>query len=229
MREENLPRLADTHIGSGHPDYLVYRRLIPELKSAARYAGGRLLDIGCGNKPYRAFFADRVTEYFGCDVVQSDRKLVDVICPANAIPLPDETFSTVLSTQTIEHVADYHGLLREAFRLLTPEGHLIISAPLYWPLHEEPHDFIRFTKYGLTEAFEIAGFETVSVRPNGGKWATCGLAFIHALAGGPLHRAKVVWMINKLFGMLDDRFFDPVNTMNYVAIARKPKPTGAFR
>ncbi|MEI9956305.1 MAG: class I SAM-dependent methyltransferase [Ferruginibacter sp.] len=101
----------------------------------------------------------KITDYTGCDIIQSDLQKVDILCEANKIPLADNTFDTVFSTQTIEHVADHQGVINEAYRLLKPGGAIIVSAPLYWHLHEEPYDFFRFTKYGFEYIFNKAGFE----------------------------------------------------------------------
>jgi SAM-dependent methyltransferase len=181
---ENLSRFSRFDvIDVSHPYFLHYRTLNKALSEASKYAVGRLLDIGCGNKPYEEYF-ELVTAYIGCDVVQSSLHRVDVISTATSLPFESESFDVAFSTQVIEHVAEYPTLLKEAFRLLKPQGHLIISGPMYWHLHEEPHDFYRFTKYG----------------------------FRHIL---------VIRLSNKVSAWLDDRKFNEMNTLNYVAVAVK--------
>lgn len=238
MREEGLERFTDYKgISPGNNYYLVYKPLFKDLeKSVTTYAKGRVLDIGCGNKPYEQMFTGRITEYIGCDIVQSSEKKVDVISEATNIPLPDASFDTVFSTQTLEHVAEHQKLLNEAFRLLKPGGHIIVSAPLYWHLHEEPYDFFRFTKYGFEHIFEKAGFKTVEILSNGGLWATTGQVIIHSLML-PNKFKKSPWyvrvfkktfvflrfprIINWIFSWLDKKDYNPVNTMNYVVVGRK--------
>src|ERR1043166_5749551 len=160
-RPEKLARLDCCKTGVTDPYYLVYRKLFPDLEAAAANAHGALLDIGCGNKPYESMFTGRISSYTGCDVVQSSDERVDVLCPATAIPLADGSFQTVLRTQVIEHVADHGLLLQEAYRLLAPNGVLILSAPLYWPPHEQPHDYFRFTEFGLSHLLLKAGYEKI--------------------------------------------------------------------
>lgn len=229
MRVADLARLSGCHPYIDDPHFLVRRPLVKALDSATKYAHGALLDIGCGNKPYEELFAGKVSRYFGVDVIQSHLHKVDLLCPANAIPLQSESFDTVFSTQTIEHVADHRKLVSEAFRLLRPTGCFIVSGPLYWPLHEEPYDFFRITKHGFDWLLSEAGFKVVEIIPNGGKWATLGQVIIHTIQHGPLDRRSVIKLINKIFYRLDDRYFDPVNTPNYVAIGRKPRGNGAER
>ena len=95
------------------------------------HASGKVLDIGCGNKPYQSLFVGRITEYIGCDVVQSDKNKVDVICPATQLSFNNESFDTVFSTQVIEHVDDPFKMLSESSRVLKPGGILIIFCTIH--------------------------------------------------------------------------------------------------
>src|SRR5688572_25105741 len=111
MRTENMARLSYPTTGANHPQYLAYKYLFSDLKLVInRYAAGDLLDIGCGNKPYTPFFEGKIVSYTGCDIVQSDKNMVDILCPATDIPLPDNCKDTVFTTQVIEHVADHRKL-----------------------------------------------------------------------------------------------------------------------
>ena len=222
-REEGLGRLKDLELDLGHPYFLHFRSLFADIQEASTHAHGRLIDIGCGNKPYEEMFAGHISEYIGCDIVQSSENRVDVLCEATSIPLPNATFDTVLCSQVIEHVVDHRGLLREAFRLLRSSGILILSGPMYWPLHEEPFDFFRFTEHGLRYLLSDAGFEVDQIKRNGGKWATCGQVLVHTIQGSNrLNRRFVIRSINRLFSYLDDRKETRDNPMNYVAVAHKP-------
>lgn len=224
VRKTGEHRITDVCTDKSSHDYLVYHYLVPCIREAGQSTRGRLLDIGCGNKPYRSLFRE-VDDYVGCDITQSSENLVDVICPADNIPLPDSSFDAVFCTQVIEHVANFPRLLKEAFRLLKPEGKLFVSGPMYWYLHEEPYDFHRFTKYGLQNALENAGFERIQITPNGGKWSLLGLVLIHTLPRR-VQRRKLRYLLNSLFLWLDQRDFNPINTSNYFAAAeRSAMPT----
>lgn len=155
---------------------------------------------------------------------------------ANAIPLENEIFDTLFSTQTIEHVEDHQGLVNEAFRLLKKEGYFILSGPFYWYLHEEPYDFFRYTKHGFKYILEKAGFEIVEIKENGGAWATLGLIINHTfgfnnpnankVAKGIKYvfkKLKFAILVNRVFSYLDKKDFNPINTINYVVIAKKSK------
>jgi SAM-dependent methyltransferase len=236
MRQNNLERLHNLDIDTSNHHYLHYYSFHKDLFAMLEtYAQGRLLDIGCGNKPYEDLILPKITEYIGCDIVQSSENAVDILCPANNIPLPDASFDTVISTQTIEHVEDHFGLVSEANRMLKKDGYFILSGPMYWPLHEEPYDFFRFTKHGFKYILEKAGFNIIFIKANGGKWSVAGQALIHAIFPQLYYikgvKGKMLRLIFKLFGgvktinkfflSLDNRYVDDSNTMNYVIVAQK--------
>jgi SAM-dependent methyltransferase len=224
-RENGLARLSNFRVDVTHPYFLHYRSLFADLAKASVHAHGRLLDVGCGNKPFEEMFKGRISEYVGCDVVQSGESRADFICPATQLPFEDASYGTVLSTQVIEHVADHQAMLREAFRVLQSDGVLILSGPMYWPLHEEPYDFFRFTKYGFRFLLENIGFTGVDIVNNGGKWALCGQVLIHTIHDTRLNYGFIIRAINRVFAYLDDRRPACNNPMNYVVVARKPSAT----
>lgn len=235
METKMDPVLTDIkNIKKSNSAFLVYHSLFKSLSYAIeKYAGGKVLDIGCGNKPYRSLFKENVTEYTGCDINQTELNSVDIICNALEIPLPDESFDTVLCTQVIEHIYDHKGLLKEAGRLLKKGGIIILSGPLYWPVHCEPHDFFRFTKYGFRKLMEECGFSISEIHENGGAWATTGQSLAHAFEFSTsrsfffrgirflFFRLRLNRLSNSIFKWLDKKDHNPVNTINYVVIASK--------
>jgi SAM-dependent methyltransferase len=153
---------------------------------AARDAGpgGRVLDAGAGEAPYRELFA-------GCEYVTTDwaasvhpgARRADVIAPLDALPLPDESFDVVVCTQVLEHVPDPGAALAELARVLVPGGRLWLTVPFVGELHEEPYDFFRYTRHGLAALCARAGFGSADVEALGGYYTmlgqvarNCGLA-----------------------------------------------------
>lgn len=237
MRDEGINRLSSTEVSLNRRDYIVLYFLFQDLKKVIREsAKGQVLDIGCGNKPYESWFEGRVTEYKGCDVVQSNLCKVDVVCEATALDFPNDRFDTVFSTQVIEHVSDPFTMLREAFRVMRPDGVLILSAPFCWELHEEPYDFFRYSKYGLRSMIENAGFQIEVIIPNGGKWAAIGQLWINIiystftskkwytkLLKGLFLNLRFTSFLNWFFVKLDKANYSDLLTLNYVVVARKVK------
>ena len=73
--------------------------------------------------------------------------------------LPDENFDLDICTQVLEHVDNPNAALEEIFRILKPEGHLIISVPHVWFYHPHPADYWSFTQQGLLHIVKSSGFE----------------------------------------------------------------------
>jgi SAM-dependent methyltransferase len=234
MRRENLARLSTTEISKSDSFYLHYLSLHHDIKNIiGQYASGRVLDIGCGNKPYEKEFVGKVEEYIGCDIVQSSLQKVDIICDAKSIPLVSEQFDTVFCIQTIEHIDKHQDVLNEASRLLKKGGNMIVSAPFYWPLHEVPDDYFRFTRYGLAYLLQQSGFTIVEIIENGGSWAVTGQSFIHSLIDDSskhfflrvmrfiFFRLKWIRIHNSIFSWLDKVDFNRNMPMNYLVVAKK--------
>jgi SAM-dependent methyltransferase len=150
--------------------------------AAALPAGSRVLDAGAGDAPYRELFAH--CEYVTADwpnSVHAGGRAADVLASLDDLPIEDASFDAAVSTQVVEHVPHPAAVLGELHRVLCTGGTLWLTAPLVWPLHEEPHDFFRYTEHGLRQLLDDAGFVQVEVRPRNGCLAT--LSQLTALCG----------------------------------------------
>jgi len=217
-----------------------------QLRDALPYASGILLDIGCGGKPYRDLFADRIEGYLGLDYPQTHLAVAEVARVAMAdaygdgehLPIRSEVVDTVLCTQMLEHVPEPWAVMDEIARVLRPGGYLILTVPLAWGLHGEPYDFYRYTRYGLRHLAERSGLVVKYIRPRGGFWALTGQLYSTHIYGrwlAPLSRrgSNVAYAAVGLFvlplcalsqvcGVLLDRLLpDTRATMGYVMVARK--------
>jgi SAM-dependent methyltransferase len=145
--------------------------------AAARTSqGSRVLDAGAGNAPYRELFAH--CQYRTTDWAKSPHpgaREADIIAPLDALPVDDESFDTIVCTQVLEHVPDPATVLGELHRVLAKGGHLWLSVPFVGELHEEPHDYWRYTPYALRMLLERAGFVDASVEPLGGYFTAVGV------------------------------------------------------
>ena len=236
MRQENLSRISDWQIKSKHPHYIHYYFLVRDIQDAVQhYTRGDFLDLGCGNKPYESLYTPLSESQVGCDVIQSDRNRVDVICPADKLAFPDNSFDTVLCTQVLEHVYEHDEMIKEIWRVLKPGGHIILTVPFAWELHEEPYDFFRYTKHALKILFEKHGLEIDYIRPNGGKWAAvyqlrnnmlfssfAKKTFASRLKKFFYVKMKMISLRNLFAIWLDKKFRDEVFTLNYIVVAHKP-------
>ncbi|MCU0397122.1 MAG: class I SAM-dependent methyltransferase [Cyclobacteriaceae bacterium] len=187
-------------------NWLIYRVIHSELYPAFRtYAKGKLLDIGCGKKPYKSVLIGLVDQHVGVDHIDTLHNLndVDIIGTAYSIPVDSNLFDTVICTDVIEHLEEPSDAIAEAHRVLKPGGIAIYTTPLFWHLHEQPRDFYRYTKFGLQYLFEKNGFQIVSIIPLGGFWITIGQETSYYLWGKRM----------RLFGKLN-----PVNFLIYLTV-----------
>lgn len=200
-------------------------------------ARGRLLDIGCGGKPYKRLALQHASEYVGLDQPGSSRDGVepDLESTAYDIPAPDGSFDTVLCTAVLEHLEEPQAALEEAFRVLAPRGSAIYTAPLYWHCHEAPRDFYRFTEFGLRHLFLKVGFEDVLIQPLSGFVVTFGQELVYYLWG--LRKGGMInplwwlvppagWLIQHGCYALQRFDRSPGYTWMYLVTARKPGVEG---
>jgi SAM-dependent methyltransferase len=147
-----------------NPLYLSKREFRAAFLRHRKNFQGRILDIGCGIKPFQQFLDG--SEYIGIEV-KADHKPA-VCASARCLPFHDKSFDTVLCTEVLEHVSEPSCALSECYRVMKPGGTLYITVPMTWYLHYEPHDFYRFTKYGIRYLCETAGFDVLTVERLGG-------------------------------------------------------------
>jgi SAM-dependent methyltransferase len=164
-RKEYRPRIFS-------PDYFVVRHILAftERQVDLRVrAGSPVLDVGCGEQPFRGRIEARGGTYLGCDISQTAGKSVGVICTVTRLPFADRSFDVVLCSEVLEHVEDPDGAFGEMLRVLKEDGHLIVTTPFLYPLHEEPNDFVRLTPHKLVSMARENGVETVeAVRAGNG-------------------------------------------------------------
>jgi len=156
---------------SAYPYFLPKKLLREKIRAAAPRAHGTVLDIGCGDRPYRFLFR-HVHRYVGMDL--NARRRPDVVGSAEHLPFRAQAADTVLCTEVLEHCAEPEKVLREIRRVLRPGGTLILTTPMSWNLHYEPHDYFRFTRYGLALLMGRAGLRILSTERVGGVFALCG-------------------------------------------------------
>lgn len=105
--------------------------------------GGRLLDIGCGEGVFTAELGKEFCEVYGIDVqekflerfrqnVKADPRFHVLNASAAAMNFPNEFFDTIVTIETLEHIADLPNTASEIFRVLRPGGELLITVPNRW-------------------------------------------------------------------------------------------------
>ena len=169
-----------------------YETLVP------RYVHGKVLDLGCGKAPlfgcYRAFATDVVTLDWARSPHES--QFIDVLHDLNEpLPFAESTFNCVLLSDVLEHVMEPSRLCREITRALAGGGCLIGNVPFIYPIHEAPHDYFRYTSFGLRNLFESAGLRVVVLEPTGGSLEVyVDMLAKHLAQGGVVGRLLAAWL-----------------------------------
>lgn len=211
-------------------NWLVSRIDRRHVRSVAHMAQGRILDVGCGEMPLRSLFEDNNSRIYGLDHPRSlhSRSEIEIYGSALALPIRSESIDAAISLQVLEHVPEPLDMLKEIRRVLKPGGHLILTAPHIWNVHEQPYDFFRYTEFGLAHLFKKAGFEIVEIRPMAGYFVTAAARFCYFLAhfdrwGGSIIIKPLYLIVQSLGWLLDRLYCDRTETWNYLAVGRAPK------
>jgi SAM-dependent methyltransferase len=173
----------------GETSYAVRAPLVRWLRLEAERGDGerRILDVGCGVKPYEPFFHPYAA-YVGVDV---DNPTADLEGAAENLPVDDASFDLVLCTQTLEHCLDPAAAVRELRRVVAPGGRVLASTHGVQVYHPAPEDLWRWTHAGLERLFTENGeWSAVRVQPGSGTTACVAMLaayYVHHVA----ERARV--------------------------------------
>jgi SAM-dependent methyltransferase len=155
--------------------YAVRKPLVDWLRTQD-VRGRRVLDVGCGDRPYRELFPDAV----GFDVPGNPH--ADLHGSIDAIPVEDESVDVALCLQVIEHVPDPAAAVRELHRVVRPGGRVLLTTHGIYPFHPNPDDLWRWTHQGLERLFLTNGeWASVTVRPGAGTVSTVGMLVAHVI------------------------------------------------
>jgi SAM-dependent methyltransferase len=210
------------------PTYAVRAPLVRWLRDQADDAHAvlgdfRVLDVGCGAKPYEPIFAPRASSYVGVDLVDNPR--AELSGPVEDLPVEDAAFDVVLCNQVLEHCDDPVKAVTELRRVTAPGGRVLVTTHGVMPYHPSPADYWRWTHAGLEKLFrENGAWSSVRVTPASGTTACLGMLVAMYLDIG-FRRVGLGFAAKPL-----------IATINTVAMAvdarssrlREPAPGGLF-
>ena len=156
--------------GLNNPFYFIRRALLQKIQQYAPRMTGKMLDFGCGSKPYQSLFSN-VTEYVGVDYEGEGHshinEQVDVFYDGKTLPFADATFDAVFSSEVMEHIFNITEILPELNRVMKPKALILVTCPFAWPEHEVPVDYARYTRFALKYLLEKNGFEIIMIDKSG--------------------------------------------------------------
>lgn len=191
---------------------------------------GVVVDLGCGTSPYKEDILRVAEGYIGVDWENSlhDQSNVDVFADlAKKLPFKENFADTVVSFQVMEHLPEPDFFLSECFRILKPGGGLFITVPFMWHVHEAPHDYYRYTRYGLEYLLKKNNFFGIEIKENTGFWQMSALKFNYQtarFARGPIKFLLApIWLATQMVSPWLDRIdWNPQEAASYTVVAKKP-------
>lgn len=172
-----------------NPFYVARRGLWLAMLDLAPRLQGRLLDVGCGNKPYADLFAHM--QHVGLEIDSPATRAhskAEFFYDGGRMPFKAASYDAVLINQVLEHVFEPEAFLRELHRVLKPGGLLLVTVPFVWDEHCQPADFARYTRFGLGHLLKKQGFQVLVHLQTGS-----GLQAVTQLTAGAVYKVTVTW------------------------------------
>lgn len=100
-----------------------------------------------------------VSKYLGVDMQKGPG--VEMVANANELPLSQNSFELVLCLETLEHADQPWKVVKEIERVSKNKGGIILSSQQNFPLHNHPHDYFRYTPYGLASLIKSKAHKVI--------------------------------------------------------------------
>ncbi len=160
IRERVFPKIWDASFLLTNSNIKVFLHLLNLLNKELKV---RILDIGCGYKPYMTLFEKESFdfEYIGVDFNENSE--ADFILDMNKdkLPFSDSSFDIVILSEVLEHLYNPLNAIKEAVRVLRKTGYIYISTPFVYHYHDIPYDFYRYTEFFYKRVAEDFSLEII--------------------------------------------------------------------
>lgn len=103
------------------------------------------------------------TSIFTADIdpLSNSDYIID-ICNTNSSIIPNNRFNIIVCTEVLEHTLNPFNAISELYRILKPNGILLLTTPFNFRIHGPIPDCWRFTEYGLKEL--LKNFSIVTIK-----------------------------------------------------------------
>jgi SAM-dependent methyltransferase len=161
-------------------NWTVGRYLFPILNKWGQEEREVILDLGCGDSPFRCFFSD-AKEYIRVDRITIDKEVIkgDVL----NIPCANNSVNTVLLFQVLADLPQPILGLQEIWRVMKPGGHLIVFESMCYPEHDMPDDYFRIMPAGIEYLAIQVGFQSAEIIRLGGLFSRFAILWNTYLMG----------------------------------------------
>ena len=147
------------------------------------YKSGKLLDIGCNYgfflrvcEPYFETYGVDISQYAIFQAKNHAPKSKILYCDVQkGMPFKNETFDVVTMFDLLEHLANYPYVLKEIYRILSPDGVFLLTTPNRWSMNSvlfgkdywfkrDSSHVVLFSKTSLRRSLLEVGFGRVKIR-----------------------------------------------------------------
>ncbi|MEP1057254.1 MULTISPECIES: methyltransferase domain-containing protein [Cyanophyceae] len=201
-----------------NPFYFARKGLYQHIKALSPSIKGKTLDVGCGQKPYQGLYPN--SDYIGLEIGSFEtncNRAADYFYDGVHFPFAEQEFDSVITNQVFEHVFNPDQFLSEIYRILKPEGFLLLTVPFVWDEHEQPVDYARYSSFGLKHILEANGFKVLEQRKS-----MADVRTLFQLANGYLYK-KTVTKSNVLNSLITLVLMSPLNLLGELLAIILPK------
>ena len=224
--DQDMPSIVERQYFSPALHALV-KIILPTFK---KHISGEVIDVGCGDMPFKVQISESGSVYDTLDIEARTEGVKYIGSVLDMHMIDDCTYDTAICLEVLEHVPQPFKAANELNRILKPNGTFIMSVPHLSRLHEQPHDYYRYTKYGIRALLEDNGFEILEMKVCGGIFSFLGhqisTIFLCCFFHIPILKQIVFflnkWLIVKPFVWIDEKLGEnSVMPLGYLCVAKK--------
>lgn len=236
-------KASEFHPNKNWHNWYIYDIYDYYLDKYSPYFKGTLVDLGCGEAPYKRYFLQFAKVYIGVDWTNTlHNSKADIVSNLNEkIMLEESSADSIISISVLEHLCEPQIFINESYRILKEDGVMVLQVPWQWWVHEEPYDYFRYTPFGLIYMFEKAGFTDIEVEAQSGFFTMIILkinyftARVRYIKGSRLWRwpmlafFRIFWGIGQLLAPYLDKLdnnWDAESSGYFVVAHKKHKEDG---
>ncbi|MFN9710490.1 MAG: methyltransferase domain-containing protein [Bacteroidota bacterium] len=172
IKYKQIPKAFNPSITEA--SYLLRSKLLKSIAKMAPFMKGRMMDFGCGSKPYKSIFETK--EYIGVDFHgeghSHENEKIDVFYDGHTLPFPSDHFDSIFSSEVFEHVFNLEEIIPEIKRVMKPGGFILVTCPFAIAEHEQPNDFARYSSFAIKHLFSKHDFEIIHYEKIGNEFET---------------------------------------------------------
>lgn len=165
-----------------HPQYFILKAKALATSIAYGQIRGNVLDIGCGRQKLKNTIEKKGLSYTSLDhptIYKRQRSIIlpDILANIESIPLPNNSYDSILLLMVLAHLPDPESGLKEIYRILKRGGKVFISTVENYPAHDLPDDYFRYRLSGIISLCKKAGFKVLDSSSWGNIWQVTAVNF----------------------------------------------------